>query len=140
LCAPIEVIRVGFWHRSDYERFLGFPQGITDTFIMAVTILYLMLGNLLLIYRFKTAKAPVQKFHLLLTFLTVFFPPALFSMVFGTMYLFQLDAFFDNDMLFFTSLTGIFVSVSLGYSLIMEDYIQLSITVSIRSPNNGKQR
>ncbi|MBC8232530.1 HAMP domain-containing histidine kinase [bacterium] len=94
---------------------------------MAVTILYLMLGNLLLIYRFKTAKAPVQKFHLLLTFLTVFFPPALFSMVFGTMYLFQLDAFFDNDMLFFTSLTGIFVSVSLGYSLIMEDYIQLSI-------------
>ena len=127
LCAPIEFIRVCFWYRTDYERFLSFPQEITDACVMAVTILYLILGNLLLLYRFNKALAPVQKFHLLLTVLTVFFPPALFFMVFGTMYLFQLDAFFDNDMLFFTSLAGIFVSVSLGYGLILKDYIQVSI-------------
>ena len=127
LCAPVEFIRVCFWYRADYERFLGFPQVITDAFIMAVTILYLILGNLLLLYRFKKALAPVQKFHLLLTFLTVFFPPALFCMVFGTMYLFRMGTFFDNDMLFFTSLGGIIVSMSLGQGLILEDYIQVSI-------------
>jgi len=70
---------------------------------MVVTILYLILGNGILFYSFKTAKVSVQKFHLLFTLLTSFFPPALFSTIFGPMYLFQLGAFFDNDMLFFTS-------------------------------------
>ena len=127
LFAPVEFIRVCFWYRTDYERFLGFPQDITDACIMVVTILYLILGNLLLFYRFKTAKVSVQKFHLLFTLLTSLFPPALFSTIFGPMYLCKWGAFFDNDMLFFTSLSGIIVSVSLGYGLIMEDYMKVSI-------------
>jgi signal transduction histidine kinase len=69
----------------------------------------------------------VQKFHLLFTLLAALFPPALFSTIFGPMYLCKLGDFFDNDMLFFTSLSGIIVSVSLGYGLIMENYINVSI-------------
>lgn len=127
LFAPVEFIRVCFWYRTDYERFLGFPQNITDAGIMILTILYLILGNFLLFYSFKKAKVSVQKFHLLFTLLAALFPPMLFSTIFGPMYLFQVGASFDNDMLFFTSLSGIIVSVSLAYGLIMEDYIKVSI-------------
>jgi len=123
LLFPFEFIRVFFWYRPDYSRFLGFPQQITDVIIMLFSILYLVLGNALLLFNLLRVKEKVQKIQLLFLFLAACVPPVLFAGTLGTMYLFHLDYFFDNDLIFFTSLSQIIVSVSFAYSLVMFDYI-----------------
>ena len=123
LLFPFEFIRVFFWYRPDYSGFLGFPQQITDATIMAFSILYLVLGNAFLFFNLLRVKEKVQKMQLLFLLLAACFPPILFTGTLGAMYLFHLDYFFDSDMLFFTSLSQIIVSVSFAYSLVMFDYI-----------------
>ena len=134
LLFPFEFIRVFFWYRPDYSGFLGFPQQITDATIMAFSILYLVLGNAFLFFNLLRVKDKVQtrcyeqssnlpQMQLLFLLLAACFPPILFTGTLGAMYLFHLDYFFDSDMLFFTSLSQIIVSVSFAYSLVMFDYI-----------------
>ena len=121
---PFEFIRVFFWYRPDYSRFLGFPQQITDTIVMSLFILYLVLGNAFLIFSILRVKEKIEQIQLLFLLLAVCLPPLLFTGTLGVMYLFHLDYFFDNDMLFLTSLSQIIVSVAFAYSLVMFDYIQ----------------
>ena len=90
---------------------------------MAFSILYLVLGNAFLFFNVLRVKEKVEKIQLLFLLLAACFPPILFTGTLGAMYLFHLDCFFDSDMLFFTSLSQIIVSVSFAYSLVMFDYI-----------------
>jgi len=124
LLFPFEFIRVFFWYRPDYSRFLGFPQQITDTIVMSLFILHLVLGNAFLIVNILRVKEKIEQIQLLFLLLAVCFPPILFTGTLGVMYLFHLDYFFDNDMLFLTSLSQIIVSVAFAYSLVMFNYIQ----------------
>ena len=120
---PVEFIRVFFWYRPDYSRFLGFPQQITDFLVMLVSIFFLVLGNVFLLLNLRRVKEKVEKVQLLFLFLAACFPPVLFSGTLGAMYLFDLGYFFDNDMLFFTSLCDVIVPVFFGYGLVMFSYI-----------------
>ena len=123
LLFPIEFIRVFFWYRPDYSRFLGFPQQITDFIIMLFFILYTLLGNTFLLFNLLRVKEKVEKIQLLFLLLAVSFPPMLFTGTLGVMYLFQLDYFFESDLRFLTSLSQIIVSLAFAYSLVMFDYI-----------------
>ena len=123
LLFPFEFIRVFFWYRPDYSRFLGFPQQITDTIIMLLFILYLVLGNAFLLFNILRVTEKVEKIQLIILLLAACLPPMLFTSTLGVMYLFQLDPFFDSDMLFLTSFSQIIVSLTFAYSLVMFDYI-----------------
>jgi signal transduction histidine kinase len=120
---PVEFIRVLFWYRPDYSRFLGFPQQITDAIIMAFFIFYLVSGNALLLVNLRRVKEKVQKIQLFFLFIAACFPPALFIGTMGAMYLFGLDYFFDNDMLFLSSLCDIIVPVFFGYGFVMFEHL-----------------
>jgi len=120
---PVEFIRVFFWYRPDYSRFLGFPQQITDAIIMALFSFYLVSGNALLLVNLRRVKEKVQKVQLFFLFLAACSPPALFIGTMGAMYLFRLDYFFDNDMLFLSSLCDIIVPVFFGYGFVMFEHI-----------------
>jgi signal transduction histidine kinase len=123
LLFPVEVIRIFFWYRPDYSRFLGFPQQITDAIIMAFFIFYLVSGNAFLLVNLRRVKEKAQKIQLFFLFIAACFPPALFIGTMGAMYLFQLDYFFDNDMLFLSSLCDIIVPVFFGYGFVMFEHI-----------------
>ena len=123
LLFPVEFIRIFFWYRPDYSLFLGFPQQITDFIIMLFSIFFLVLGNAFLLLNLLRVKEKVEKVQLLFLFLGACFPPVLFSGTLGAMYLFQLDYFFDNDMLFFTSLCDVIVPVFFGYGFVMFEHI-----------------
>jgi hypothetical protein len=124
LLFPVEFIRVFFWYRPDYSRFLGFPQQITDAIIMAFFIFYLVLGNVFLLVNLRRVKEKIQKIQLFFLFIAACSPPALFIGTMGAMYLFSLDSFFDNDMLFLTSLCDIIVPVFFGYGFVLFEYIR----------------
>ena len=120
---PFEFIRVFFWYRPDYSRFLGFPQQITDAIIIAFFCFYLVSGNAFLLVNLRRVKERVQKVQLFFLFIAACFPPALFIGTMGAMYLFGLDYFFDNDMLFLSSLCDIIVPVFFGYGFVMFEHI-----------------
>ena len=124
LLFPVEFIRLFFWYRPDYSRFLGFPQQITDAIIMAFFIFYLVLGNVFLLVNLRRVKEKIQKIQLFFLFIAACSPPALFIGTMGAMYLFSLDSFFDNDMLFLTSLCDIIVPVFFGYGFVLFEYIR----------------
>ncbi|MBC8231278.1 hypothetical protein H8E77_17135 [bacterium] len=90
---------------------------------MSLFILYLVLGNAFLIFSILRVKEKIEQIQLLFLLLAVCLPPLLFTGTLGVMYLFHLDYFFDNDMLFLSSLSQIIVSVAFAYSLVMFDYI-----------------
>jgi signal transduction histidine kinase len=123
LLFPIEFIRIFFWYRPDYSRFLGFPQQITDAIIMAFFIFYLVSGNAFLLVNLRRVKEKIQKIQLFFLFIAACSPPALFIGTMGAMYLFRLDYFFDNDMLFLSSLCDIIVPVFFGYGFVLFEYI-----------------
>jgi len=124
LLFPVEFIRVFFWYRPDYSRFLGFPQQITDAIIMAFFIFYLVSGNAFLLVNLRRVKEKIQKIQLFFLFIAACSPPALFIGTMGAMYLFRLDYFFDNDMLFLSSLCDIIVPVFFGYGFVLFEYIR----------------
>ncbi len=90
---------------------------------MLFSIFFLVLGNAFLLLNLLRVKEKVEKVQLLFLFLGACFPPVLFSGTLGAMYLFQLDYFFDNDMLFFTSLCDVIVPVFFGYGFVMFEHI-----------------